>query len=235
METTTFSAAGLAATAVLDELGGVDWNAPGAGDDKDTPLRAGSAPGRSSTPSCSKAAPAAAGPATGGDARTTPLPPRILLFGPGAGARRDALGHTHGTELQVLDLDPLDVGLDQVVELTPETARHLARHPRLLRVMVLAPTDLDGGGIAITVARHIGPYRAGRRNEVVLVVESTSSSSGEEIDRQSARSTTMAWVRCSGHLARRTDSTSSRPNASASGSRGRCTRSRTPVGVPGRR
>ena len=124
------------------------------------------------------------------------LPPRILLFGPDAGARRDALATLMGTELQVLDLDPLDVGLDQVVELTPETARHLARHPRLLRVMVLAPTDLDGGGIAITVARHIGPYRHGRRNEVVLVVESASSSSGEEIDRQSVRSTTMARVRC---------------------------------------
>ena len=197
VETTTFSAAGLAATAVLDELGGVDWNAPGAvDDDKDTP-------------------PAVALFGTGalvdavvlelhqrrrvqlleGRANDS-LPPRILLFGPDAGARRDALATLMGTELQVLDLDPLDVGLDQVVELTPETARHLARHPRLLRVMVLAPTDLDGGGIAITVARHIGPYRHGRRNEVVLVVESASSSSGEEIDRQSVRSTTMARVRC---------------------------------------
>lgn len=42
------------------------------------------------------------------------------------------------------------------VELDAETTRHLARHHPLRRVLILTPTDLDGGGIAITLARHLG-------------------------------------------------------------------------------
>lgn len=194
LETTTFSAAGLAAAAVLDQVGGMDRDDLTPGDDpEDTP-------------------PAVALFGTGvlvdavvlelhhrrrvqllAQRKKDHVRLRVLIFGPDATQRRDALATLMGAELEVLDLDPLDVELDQVVELTPETVRHLGRHPRLLRVMVLAPTDLDGGGIAVTLARHLGPST---EKEVVLVVESATSPSGDEIDRQTEQSGTLARVRC---------------------------------------
>ena len=85
--------------------------------------------------------------------------PRLVLFGPDASQRRRSLATLVGTELQLLDLDSLDVRLDQVVELDIDTARDLARRYPLRQVFVLAPTDLDGGGIAITLAANSGRSR----------------------------------------------------------------------------
>lgn len=106
--------------------------------------------------------------------------PRVTLFGPDAGRRRRALATLLGTEL-TLDLEAFDVDLSQVVELDVETARHLARSRPLRQVLVLTPTDLDGGGIAITLARHLG-----RRARIAMVTMSGSSPFGDEITRQSA-------------------------------------------------
>lgn len=115
--------------------------------------------------------------------------PRIVLFGPDASRRRRSLATLVGTELQLLDLDSLDVRLDQVVELDIETARHLARTYPLRQVFVLAPTDLDGGGIALTLARHLGA-----ESTVVLITESASTPFGDEIQQQSRVSPTAGEV-----------------------------------------
>ena len=115
--------------------------------------------------------------------------PRLVLFGPDASQRRRSLATLVGTELQLLDLDSLDVRLDQVVELDIETARDLARRYPLRQVFVLAPTDLDGGGIAITLARHLGPD-----STVVLITESASTPFGDEIKEQSRVSPTLGEV-----------------------------------------
>jgi RyR domain/TrkA-N domain len=120
---------------------------------------------------------------------TADVRPRIVLFGPDASRRRRSLATLVGTELQLLDLDSLDVRLDQVVELDIETARHLARTYPLRQVFVLAPTDLDGGGIAITLARHLGP-----ESTVVLITESASTPFGDEIEEQSRVSPTLGEV-----------------------------------------
>jgi hypothetical protein len=120
---------------------------------------------------------------------TADLRPRIVLFGPDASGRRRSLATLVGTELQLLDLDTLDVRLDQVVELDIETARHLARTYPLRQVFVLAPTDLDGGGIAITLARHLGT-----ESTVVLITESASTPFGDEIEEQSRASPTLGQV-----------------------------------------
>ncbi len=123
------------------------------------------------------------------DPRGPGVPPRVVLFGPDAGRRRRALTTLVGTDLQLLDLDSLDVQLDQVVELDIETARHLARSHPLRQVFVLAPSDLDGGGIAITLARHLGPD-----STVVLITESGSTPFGDEIEEQSRVSPTLGQV-----------------------------------------
>ena len=112
-----------------------------------------------------------------------------MLFGPDASQRRRSLATLVGTELQLLDLDSLDVRLDQVVELDIDTARDLARRYPLRQVFVLAPTDLDGGGIAITLARHLGP-----ESTVVLITESASTPFGDEITQQSRVSPTLGEV-----------------------------------------
>jgi hypothetical protein len=124
-----------------------------------------------------------------GDPETAHAAPRVVLLGPDAVARRHSLGVLVGTELQLLPLDAYDVRLDQVVELDMETARHLSRSRPLRQVLVLAPTDLDGGGIAITLAGHLGP---GAR--IVLVTESGSTPFGDEIEEQSRISATRAEV-----------------------------------------
>jgi hypothetical protein len=118
------------------------------------------------------------------------VPPRVVLFGPDASRRRRSLANLVGTELHLLDLDALDIPLDQVVELDIETARHLARSRPLRQVFVLAPSDLDGGGIAITLARHLGPD-----STVVLVTGSASTPFGDEIEEQSKISATLGEVR----------------------------------------
>jgi voltage-gated potassium channel Kch len=122
--------------------------------------------------------------------RTRTAVPRVLLFGPDAKVRCGALAAVMGTELQVLDLAPLDVELQQVVELSVEIVRQLARHRPLSRIMVLTPTDLDGGALAISLARHLG-----RRAEIVLVTESRTTPFGDEICAQTAVSPTLARVR----------------------------------------
>jgi voltage-gated potassium channel Kch len=116
--------------------------------------------------------------------------PQVLLFGPDVTIRCAALAAVMGTELQLLGLDPLDVDLRQVVELNLETVRHLARHQPLRRIMVLTPTDLDGGALAISLARHLG-----RPAEIVLVTESRTTPFGDEICRQTGVSPTLAKVR----------------------------------------
>jgi hypothetical protein len=116
--------------------------------------------------------------------------PRVVLFGPDAEQRRRSLVSLLGSELQSLDLDALDVRLDQVVELDIETARHLERSGPVRQVFVLAPGDLAGGGIAITLARHLGPD-----STVVLVTESGSTPFGAEIEEQSRESAMLADVR----------------------------------------
>jgi len=105
--------------------------------------------------------------------------PRVALFGPDAVDRRRSLATLVGTDLQLLDIDAYDADLDQVVELDVETARHLARSRPLRQVFVLTPSDLDGGGIAITLARHLG--RSGR---ITLATATGSTPFGDEIAQQ---------------------------------------------------
>src|SRR6185312_12467327 len=81
-------------------------------------------------------------------------PPRIAVFGPDAVSRCAGLAGLLGSELQLVELEPFDVPLDQVVELGPDTTRHLHRYRPVRQVVVAVPTDLAGGGIALTLARH---------------------------------------------------------------------------------
>ncbi len=118
-------------------------------------------------------------------AKTTP---RIVVFGPDAEPRRDALVTLLGTGLQALDVEAVNAALGQLVELDIGTARHLARY-RLRQVLVLIRTDLDCG-IAVALARHLGPQA-----EVVLVNESPTTPIGDEIERQTAASPLMGRVR----------------------------------------
>jgi hypothetical protein len=194
METVPFSASALAATAVLDEL-----ETQGLGIGPGTLL---AADGDGSGPTLALFG-------TGGlvdafvlelhrrrqlqlleDATAAAAIPRVLLFGPDADRRRRSLMTLVGTELQLLDLDSIDVRLDQAVELDIETARHLTRGGLLRQVFVLAPSDLDGGGIAITLARHLGPTA-----QLVLVTESGSTPFGDEIEEQTQESATLARIR----------------------------------------
>ncbi|MCO1658647.1 NAD-binding protein [Pseudonocardia humida] len=106
-------------------------------------------------------------------------PPRIAVFGPDSAVRCAGLARLLGSELQLLELEPFEVQLAQAVELDPDTTRHLHRYRPVRQVVVAVPTDLAGGGIALTLARHFGPPVP-----VALVTESASNPFGEEIARQ---------------------------------------------------
>ena len=188
VSTTTFSAAGLAAVAVLDEWGGIAGIA--------------TEPDQDDPPTITLFGTGALVDAVVlelhhrrrvqilEEPSTARVVPRVLLFGPDASDRCRRLATLMGTERDVLGLDPLDVDLDQVVDLDPPTVRHLARHPQPRVVLVLTPTDLDGGGLAITLARHLR-----RGPEIVLVTESVSTPFGDEISEQTRDSPTLAQVR----------------------------------------
>jgi len=124
------------------------------------------------------------------DPGTASVVPRLVLFGPDAAQRRRSLATLVGTELHMLDIEAFDAPLDQAVELDAETARHLSRSRPLRQVFVLAPSDFDGGGIALTLARHLGPQA-----RVVLVTESGSTPFASEIERQSGASAALASIR----------------------------------------
>jgi hypothetical protein len=206
LETVPFSASALAAAAVLDEL---EAPGPPTGRTPDPPTDRAPGPASLLAAGADGAVPTLALFGTGGlvdafvlelhrrrqvqlleDATAGEVMPRILLFGPDADRRRRSLMTLVGTELQLLDLDSVDVRLDQVVELDIETARHLTRSGPLRQVFVLAPSDLDGGGIAITLARHLGPTA-----QLVLVTGSGSTPFGDEIEEQTQESATLARVR----------------------------------------
>jgi voltage-gated potassium channel Kch len=118
-----------------------------------------------------------------------PLVPRIALFGPDAAERLQRLATLMGTELQLLDIDVFPVELDQAVELNLTTVRHLQRYTPLRQVLVLAPSDREAGGIAMTLSRHI---RHG--TGLTLVTESSGSPFGDEIAAQTGVLETVAPV-----------------------------------------
>lgn len=116
--------------------------------------------------------------------------PRVLLIGPNAEKRRKQLKTLLGAaELNLLEIEAVDDPLTQAVELGESTARALLGRDRS-RFMVLAPDDLSGGTIALTVARHLGGART-----VTLVTEGPDSSFGRHIEQRSADDPTMADVR----------------------------------------
>jgi hypothetical protein len=123
------------------------------------------------------------------DPASGPLAPRIALFGPDAAEHRQGLATLMGTELQLLDIDVFPVDLSQAVEVDVNTARHLQRYAPLRHVLVLAPSDREAGGIAITLSRHVG-----RGTGVTLVTESSGSPFGDEIAAQTAVQETVAPV-----------------------------------------
>jgi len=123
------------------------------------------------------------------DPVSRPLVPRIALFGPDAAERRRALATLMGTELQLLDIDVFPVDLDQAVEVDVDTVRHLQRYAPFRHVLVLAPSDREAGGIAITLSRHVG-----RGTGFTLVTESSGSPFGDEIAAQTAVLETVAPV-----------------------------------------
>lgn len=124
------------------------------------------------------------------EAAGRPLPaPRVLLVGPDADVRLDQLKDMLGAELDLLEIDAETDPLTQTVELSQHTARALLSRD-LTRVLVLAADDLEGGSIALTLARHLG---RGRR--LALVTEGPDSTFGRHIAQRSRTDATLAEVR----------------------------------------
>jgi hypothetical protein len=118
-----------------------------------------------------------------------PLVPRIALFGPDAVHRHHRLATLMGTELQLLDIDAFPVDLLQAVEIDAHTVRHLQRYAPLRQVLLLAPSDREITGIAMTLSRHIRPGTS-----FTLVTESSGSRFGDEIATQTAILETIAKI-----------------------------------------
>lgn len=116
-------------------------------------------------------------------------PPRVLLVGPHADRRLEQLKALLGSGLNLLEIDAVEDSLTQAVELGDRTARALMSR-NLDRVMVLAPDDLAGGTIALTLARHLG-----RGRTLALVTEGPDSTFGRDIAERSRTDPTMAQVR----------------------------------------
>ncbi|MBV9313807.1 MAG: NAD-binding protein [Pseudonocardia sp.] len=181
----TFSAAGLAAVDVMDQL-----------DKLDGPLLGGGA-GRPALAIFGR------GPLVEAvvlelrrrrrvqllsDASADPARPRVLLVGPNANQQHQNLQALLGKELDLLDISAVDDPLTQAVELNPDTARALLAH-QARRVLVLVADDLTGGPIALTLARHLG-----REGRLALVTESPTSTFGTQI-RERTKDSTLAPIR----------------------------------------
>lgn len=118
-----------------------------------------------------------------------PPTPRVLLVGPDADESLARLQEMLGAELDLLEIAAETDPLTQTVELSHHTARALLSRDRA-RLLVLAPDDLEGGSIALTLARHLG---RGRR--LALVTEGPDSTFGRHIAQRSTSDATMAEVR----------------------------------------
>jgi voltage-gated potassium channel Kch len=99
-------------------------------------------------------------------------PLRIVLFGPDAVERCATLTPRMSTDREVLEIEAITLNLDRTADLLSDPARHLPRYePR--HVVVAVPGYLEGGGLALTLARRLG-----RGVKVALITETDSNPFG---------------------------------------------------------